>query len=232
MRHERHVSPPADRLGRVRRAGRRFVGQRRDVRRQPGACRGREQRRAERQHAAAVAGRAFGEDHHAVSRAQALVEDRQHAQQVALARAVEEDGPERAAEPADQRPRRDLGLRDEGRAHGRPEHDHVEVAQVVRDQEERPPRRRAGRLDAEADDACGHPRPGTEGRRAETRPAVARERRRQGDHRYRERRRAEPAREQERPHRAAQPSGHARASPGRKRARLFGSRSSRSNSTR
>ena len=123
----------------------------------------------ERQHAAAVAGRALREHHHAAACVEAPLEDRQHAQQIALARAVDEHRADGAAQPAEQRPARDVGLRDEGRAQRRAEHDRVEVAQVVRDQQERAARRLAAARDAQPDDARRAARPVVEEREAKPR---------------------------------------------------------------
>lgn len=238
MRQELHVAPPADRLGRVRRVVRRLVGQRRDVRGHAAPGGGGEQRRAEGQDAAAVAGRSFRKHHHAAARSEALLEDRQHAQQVALARAVDEDRADGAAEPADERPSRDVGLGDEGRAQRCAEHDHVEVAQVVRDQQERSARRRSRALDAQPDDARRAARPAVEERAAKRRTAVATEGRHRLDGHDRDRRDAEPGGEQQRAQRAARVAQgdprqeHGAGSAGRKRRRLRASRSARSNSTR
>ena len=238
VRQEFRVAPPADRVGRVRRVVRRLVGQRRHVRRRAASHGGSEERGMERQHAAAVAGRALREHHHAAACVEAPLEDRQHAQQIALARAVDEHRADGAAQPAEQRPARDVGLRDEGRAQRRAEHDRVEVAQVVRDQQERAARRLAAARDAQPDDARRAARPVVEEREAKRRAAIAAERRDGLDRHDRDRGDAEPGGEQQRTYGAAGvPHDRVRQehddwSAGRKRRRLRASRSPRSNSTR
>ena len=238
VRQEFRVAPPADRVGRVRRVVRRLVGQRRHVRRRAASHGGSEERGMERQHAAAVAGRALREHHHAAACVEAPLEDRQHAQQIALARAVDEHRADGAAQPAEQRPARDVGLRDEGRAQRRAEHDRVEVAQVVRDQQERAARRLAAARDAQPDDARRAARPVVEEREAKPRAAIGAERCDALDRHDRDRGYAEPGREQARPEQAAQAMHgglrqlHGADPDGRKRRRLRASRSPRSNSTR
>ena len=238
VRQEFRVTPPADRVGRVRRVVRRLVGQRRHVRRRAASHGGSEERGTERQHAAAVAGRALREHDHAAARSESPLEDRQHAQQIALARAVDEHRADGAAQPAEQRPARDVGLRDEGRAQRRAEHDRVEVAQVVRDQQERAARRLAAARDAQPDDARRAARPVVEEREAKPRAAIGAERCDALDRHDRDRGDAEPGREQARPEQAAQAMHgglrqlHGADPDGRKRRRLRASRSPRSNSTR
>ncbi len=101
----------------------------------------------------------LGEDHHPLPGAERLLDAGEDLRQLPLRPAVDEDRVDRTADGAEDRPAVDLRLGDEDAGQLRAEDEDVDVAQVVRDQEERRLRRRSAHRHAHAEDPAERLRP-------------------------------------------------------------------------
>ena len=91
-----------------------------------------DQRRAERQHADAVARGAFGEQHHRVAAEQPLGDFLAGRAGLMPGLPVDEDGPLQFRQPAEDRPARDLAFGDEHHGRKRRDHEDVQPRDMVR----------------------------------------------------------------------------------------------------
>ena len=179
---ERSVAPPADRqVGRRLPRGRAVVECSR-VDLHAVARRIVEQRGTKAVDLEALRARSLGEDHHAVTAAQHVLDKLVYAQHVTRQLSIYEDGSYRAAQHADQRPRPDLHLGDEPRVGAGRQNRNIDIAEVVADEQKGRPR--GGPLHAEAapDDAQAQTRPDAEDNVARRSPQ-ARRRQEQGEDR-------------------------------------------------
>jgi len=162
MASEGHVGPPADDVAGRRTAIRRTIGNRGKPDRQAGPGGRLQQGRPERKHIVPSRTRPFRKHHDPPAPFHHLLDLPHDTRDVALVLSLDEQGVHRRTQPPDHRPVVDVGLGHEDAVKLRSQQDDVDVAQMIRNQEERRRRWRALDLDSHPQQSGHGTAPGVE----------------------------------------------------------------------